>query len=182
MRVKDILSLAADLLGRQDLVEELFALDGAPTGELQTLLRCYNLVENEVALDYFPQKTTERLTAAEGKLYYTAFSRSPVEICRILDGAGRSVRFEEFPEHLALSVSGAVEVTYAYAPEDKEIDGQCEFKDVSARLLAFGVAGEFCLTAHKYEEAKLWQGRYRDALRSAGIVRHPLSIRARRWV
>ncbi len=64
MKVKEVIALAAENLGREDLSSELETLDGAPEGELKSLLRCYNLVENEVALDYFPDRKSTRLNSS----------------------------------------------------------------------------------------------------------------------
>lgn len=59
MKVREIAALAAEYIGREDLAEALSVLEGEPEGELKALLRCYNLVENEVAIDYFPPKREE---------------------------------------------------------------------------------------------------------------------------
>ena len=51
MTVKEVLALAAENLGREDLSAQLSADSVQADGEIKALLRCYNLVENEVALD-----------------------------------------------------------------------------------------------------------------------------------
>ena len=53
---------------------------------------------------------------------------------------------------------------------------------VTARLVSFGVAREFCLSRGMFEEAKLWDSRFLDAVRAVGVPRRALSVRPRRWV
>ena len=53
MTVKEVVKLAAENLGRQDLSQMIDAQEEV-SEEVVSLLRCFNLVENEVALDYFP--------------------------------------------------------------------------------------------------------------------------------
>lgn len=182
MKVKEILALAAVLLGRSDLAETVAS--SQKTEETDALLTCYNVVESEVALDYFPLKRTETFPAPEGELRYTQFSHLPVNICSVGDGTRRGVRFTAYPDYLALEgARDRVEVTYMYAPSKKESDDECEFGDrLPSRLFALGVASEFCLMTKAYPEGKAFALRYRDALQHAGILRRSLSVRSRRWV
>ncbi len=184
MKVREIAALAAENIGREDLAEALMELTGEPTGELKALLRCYNLVENEVAIDYFPPKREESVLPEEGKIPFASLSRYPVEICRVRSGDGKDVDFELRPTSLVISEgTGAVTITYAYSPENKTFADECEFQGkVSARLLSFGVAGEFCLTAARYSEAAIWQKRFQDALRAADYHKRRIRVRTRRWV
>lgn len=183
MLVKDVAVLAAENLGRTDLATTL-SLSSSPIGtEITTLLRCCNLIENEVALDYFPLKKEETFPSEEGKILYTSFSRAPVDVMKVTDAAGRDVNFELFPDHLSLpSGIGTVTVKYSYAPTEKKFTDTSEFSGkISARLLSYGVACEFSLMSCFYQQAAMWEKRFREALRAAGILRKKLCIRSRRW-
>lgn len=182
MTVKEVAALAAANLGREDLAALVSSAGETVTdGELVSLLRAYNLVENEIALDYFPLKKTEFLTPENGKLYYARFSSCPVTVHRIT-AAGRVLNYELFPDHVRIDCDGEVEALYSYAPARKSYADDSEFSNgISARLMSFGVACEFCLTQGLYEEAAAWECKFRDALRSAGILRRTLALRSRRW-
>lgn len=184
MLVKDVLTLAANLLERQDLAKELGEKTEQFSADAEALLRCYNIVEHEVALDYFPLKHEERLAAEEGRVLYTAFSLFPVRILGVKDSTGRQVRCTVFPTCIRLHEPvSEVEVVYVYLPKNKEMTGETEFGDsVSARLLAYGTASEQCLSIHCYTEGRMWGEKYRDALKAEGILRRPLSVRSRRWI
>lgn len=185
MFVKDVAALAAENMGREDLAKEARTLAGAPTGELASLLRCYNLVENELALDYFPLKKTEEFLPHEQKIYYALFSRAPVDILRAEEEGGKETEFSLYPEYLLLSspAEKKVKLTYTYSPKEKEWDEECEVAGkISERLLSFGVACEFCLSRGQFAESATWEKRYSDALRAAHINRRRLRIRSRRWV
>ena len=84
---------------------------------------------------------------------------------------------------LRLPGSGTYTVVYTYAPAAPQIGGETAFSDkVSARLLAFGVAKEYLLSAGRYAEATVWESKFREALQKAGLSRRKLCVRARRWV
>lgn len=180
MKVKEVLALAASTLGRDDLCAAV-SCAREPEGDTAALLRCYNLVENEIALDYFPLKNEESFSSDRGEIAYTQFAYAPVAVCSVKrDGA--SVPFEQFPAYLK-TVQGKVNVTYSYTPAQRGLEDESSFSDkISARLLSLGVATEFCLSRGQYSEAAMWEKKYRDALRAANIVRRKLAVRSRRWV
>ena len=186
MTVKEVLALAAEHLQRPDLLKELEEYDGKRTlsGELASLLRCYNLTENELALDYIPVRAEEEFAVEDHLIPWSRFSHAPAGVRAVLR-AGREIAFEPRKEGLFLPTagSGRVCVRYCYSPEPKEPGDEGEFGGpVSARLLSFGVAREFCLSRGMFEEAKLWDSRYRAAVRAADLPRRALSVRPRRWV
>ncbi len=185
MKVKEVVALAAQTLGRDDLAEALDTLGGdPPEGEVKSLLRCYNLIENEVALDFFPLRSAERFLPVKGKIEYARFAYAPVNILKVTNVFGAPVDFALTPTYLSVpETEGEVEVAYAYSPPVKDLGDETAFSEhISARLLAFGVASEFCITNRRFSEGAMWGKKYRDALRAAGIYRRTLSVRARRWV
>lgn len=184
MTVKEVIKLAAEILGREDLSEAAASLEGEPEGEVKSLVRCFNLVENEVALDYFPLRKEETFAPQSHEISYLGFSSAPVDVLKVTDRKGREIEYEIRTMNIFLpEMPDEVTVTYSYAPSRKKIDDNSDFSGkVSARLLALGVASEFCLTNSRFSEAAIWEKRFRDALRAAGIVRRKLSMRSRRWV
>lgn len=186
MRVKEIIALAAQNLGRGDLKEALEAeeVDAALDEEISLLLHCYNFVENEIALEYFPLKAEESFVCDGGKLPYTLFAHAPVNVHKAEGGAGNNLNFKVYPAYLLLPEgTGTVKVRYSYAPERKTLNDDSAFSErVSPRLMSFGIASEFLLSLARYSESDMWQRRYQEALRAAGILRRRLSVRARRWV
>lgn len=186
MKVKSILSLAAANLGREDLVAAVNDCAGEPFGEVAALLRCYNLIENEIALDYFPLKAEEKVCSHDGSIFNTSLRFSPVEVLSVRDESGAPIEFMIRPARILLPHfhgDRQATVLYTYSPKEKcfcdcaEVDGR-----ISARLLSFGVDCEFCLSNGQFSEAATWEKKFREALRAASIPRCRLSVRSRRWV
>ncbi len=178
MTVREVLLLSAAFLDDEALLSAVS--DGAAEGEAATLLECFNVIENEIALDDYPLKRTEKLSFMNGFLPFSAFSSPPIDVCSVQAG-GERIKFALTCDGVRSDCAEA-EVTYCYAPSKKGIDGTSEHGGkISARLMAFGIVSEYCFIKGRYEEGKLWGIHYRNALRSAGILRHPLSVRSRRW-
>ena len=186
MLVKEVLARAAGHVGRGELAEELASLaSGAePSEEAGSLLRCYQLVESEVALAYCPLRTAERVTPVGGKVQYLNFSHLPVDVHEVREGEKR-LSFTMYASYLEVpGASGAVTVDYAYAPEESGFFDDVPFPArVSGEALSLGVCSEFLLTCGRYEEAAVWEGKFRAALKGVGVFRRKLcAIRSRRWV
>ena len=191
MLIKDVLITAAESIGRTDLTSAIESAYSAavssgtsPSGEAAALLRCYRLVENEVALDHLPLRAQDTLLPVDGYVQFSDFSHSPVDVIEVRDAQGSKTEFEVLASRLYVGTgSGSVTIEYTYVPEQPKISDETAFSDkVSARLLAFGVANEYLLTAGRYAEAAVWEKKYRDALAAAGLSRRKLCVRARRWV
>lgn len=190
MTVKEVLTGAAHCLGREDL---LTLLDGDEESlteeekkELYALLRAYNFVENETALDYCALKTEETVEVTENRIYYNVFSKKPVCIHKVYCG-GALARFSTLSAFIRLpdGWQGEARVVFDYLPSTKtNVEEESEFTEtgVSARLLSYGVAAQYCLVNGETGSAALWDKKYRDALRAANLFKGTMSVRSRRWV
>ena len=190
MTVKEVVTLAAGCLGRDDLIAALDKAADALTAdeklELSSLLRCFNFVENEVALDYCALKKEETVTVTENKISYSVLSSAPVNIRKVVCG-GSLARFATYPAYIRLSDGwvGQACVVYDYIPSTKKTMSELsDFteNEVSARLLAYGVAAQYCLVSGETGNAALWDKKFRDALRAKNLLRRTVSVRSRRWV
>lgn len=182
MKVKDVLSLAADCLGREDLSASLLASSSA-TGEALNLLRCYNLIENELAVDYFPLQYEEEVCPNQGEIAYSSLGKQCAEILSV-ECEGEKIAFRETDGGISLEKTlPRATVRYLYIPQRKELTADAETdKKVTARLMAFGISSEFCLSRGQFSEAAIWERKYQDAVRAADCKRRRKKMRSRRWV
>ena len=184
MKVKQIMALAAELCGRRDVADYLekgLTADAAASArEEETLLRCYNLAENEIALDYLPLKKTEILHS-DGALAYTAFAVPPLEIFSVYGEGGEKLPFVQGEDGIRVK-AGSVRVTYSYRPAVKEADDEPSVSGKAGeRVLALGTACEYALMSGLTDAAQLLDRRYRDALACACRERGG-RLKMRRWV
>lgn len=183
MKVKQIMALAAELCGRRDVADYLdkgLTADAAASErEEQTLLRCYNLAENEIALDYLPLKKRETF-ASDGFIAFSAFAEPPLEIFAVRGDRGEKLPFSQTEEGIRVH-AGNVEVTYSYRPVVKEADDEPSISGKAGeRVLALGTACEYALMSGLLDAAQLLDVRYRDALACACRERGG-RMKMRRW-
>ena len=185
MKVKDVIISALNILSRSDLAKSVSsdtALDAEGQETVNTLMYCYNSVEDELARKYFPLTATDQLKSENGKFLYLYFSRTPVRI-KSVKVDGKDVKYVLETVQLVTDAK-KITVEYEYAPSKKNIDGVSELRDtVGQHIMAFGVVSEYFLINGEIEEAELWESKYR---KSIDEVQRALpcggTIPPRRWV
>ena len=183
MKVKEIVLAAANALGIKDEVGAYFAGTSlVQKKEGDRLLACFNIVENELALDYLPLHAEDVFESETGRLEFAAFKFAPVRIVRVMNEARESVRFSVYPEYLKTEV-GKLTVRYTYTPEEKTIDGKSDYVlYASERLFVYGILAEYCLGEGLFEEASAWDKKYKEALKAACKAVPCTRLKSRRWV
>ena len=169
MKVKNIMKKTASLLGNaDDLLDYLNGGNGgAGAKQAELLLNCFNLVENELALDYLPLIKKESYTPQNGKIFYAQFSSSVVRILDVENELGQKVDFRLFATYMEVDAAVA-NVRYAYTPTEKTISGESDYQlAASERLLAFGMAAEYLSALGLLEEASVWDKKYKEGIQAA---------------
>ena len=184
MKVKDVIILAAEEIGVADKVNGYLS-QGSEEGEsiVKALLRCFNLVENELAIDYFPLYVEDVVLTETGKIFYSELTESPVRIDLVTNSNGNRALFTLFPDYIKLEKPDTYTIVYGYAPKKKELEDDVSFQTtVSDRLLAMGIAAEYCAACGLYEEGAVWDEKYKDAIKAAHKNKPSRIMRTRRWV
>lgn len=191
MLLKDIVKTAADMLAL-DRVSGLVKLGGTEEDEngereLALLVRCANLVLNEAAAEYIrPRKVKEAEVGAGGRVEYAALADRVSDVIRIRYAhGGGAVSFRAGVDCIKTdAVKGetvVVEYVYTLPVLGLEDDTGMALERVSERVLGYGTAAEFCIISGMYEDAALWDKRYKDALLSVLKGGKEISVKVRRW-
>jgi len=149
--------------------------------ELNMLLRCANLVIHEIASEYVHLKTYESFNTTDGHIRYSDFLKQPVDIYSVKK-EGNFCRFKLYPSEL-ITQEGDVEVYYTYLPDKVETTGNLDFEEgkVNGRIIAYGTAAEYCVICGLYEEAVIWDKRYKDSLFNSVKSIKSVTLPERKW-
>ena len=181
MKVRDIIAIVAKELGL--VTVSAYLQNGNTTGEEETnnLVRCYNLVESELAVDYLPLYSEDEIWTETGAVFYTELSKKAVRIVAVVDENGNGAPYKIFPEYLKTQ-PGKIRVRYSYAPMEKGLDGNSEYHLYACRhLLVYGVAYEYCLACGLFEDAGVWEKKYHRVIKNAYKSKPGVILRTRRW-
>ena len=159
MTVREVIKSSAELLCI-DLTDK----------NIVNFIHCYNLVENELALDYLPLRAVEKVLIKENKIQYTDLKNKAVRILDIqsvLDRQNEEIKYKLFPEYIELAKNyngHCFFVRYNYAPKEKAIDDNCDYSLMYEDILKYGVCSEYCLMQGDFEQSAIWSNKYKKAI------------------
>lgn len=142
MKVREVISKCEELLDVSYTKEDL--------------LNCFNIVENELALDYLPLYATH---PCESKVvYYSEFQYNPVRI------VGCNCAFKVYPTHIEAKET-ITSIQYAYTPNKKTLYDECSYSKEFLDCLVYGIISEYFVSQGFYEEAILWSDKYKQEIK-----------------
>lgn len=170
MKVKETIVLAAEFLGEEYARKVRAYLEEDDMSEepiFAEMLDIYNQVQEELASEYIPLRTQEEIETETGAVNYSVFSNRILQIVRVTDEWGMSVRYDLYDEYFKTRV-GRLKVTYTYLPRAKGYDDEVGYDMyVTRHLFAYGIAARYCLKKGLYDEAEVWDRKYKASIRAA---------------
>lgn len=188
MTVKNIIKNVCVFLQKDELLElTTFGGAVAPTEtqskDLNHLVRCLNLVYNEIASDYIPLLNKETFIPENGRVYYSDFSKKLLDIKKVEDKFGYKTNYKLFPDYLE-TIDGEIKITYSYEPEEiSSIDDSIESfsEKITERVVAYGVAMEYCFICGLHDDASIWEKRFKDGILISARKKSEIRLPRRRW-
>ena len=186
MKAIEIIKLACDFTGNDELAVKLdqegSVLSNNEKKVVSTLLKCFNLVQNEVACQYIPLVAFQDVMTNDFKVDYSNFDKKPIAIISAKDKFGRNLRFKAFPEYMVV-FSGKAKVKYHYMPQEiSSIDSDIEEPLLPMRIYAYGVAREYFLLQNLSDDADIWEVRFKDSLSVFARKKQDVKMPCRRWL
>lgn len=157
MTVKEVIQSSAELL---DI--ELTAKN------IELFVECYNLVENELALEYFPLRTVDKVLIKDNKIKYDELERKAWQIMGVHNCDSHELKYKLCQKHIGFAKKENGKycwVRYCYVPQEKTVDGISVFDEGMFKdILKYGVCAEYCLINADWEQAKLWSDKYKKSI------------------
>lgn len=189
MNVKEIIKLACTYLQLNDLFETN-VLGGVkiPTDyqnkQIDLLLQCVNLTSSVIASDYIKLYKTKMFKTEDGILQYSQIGPEIInQIHSVKNKTGDILVFKTFADNIK-TAKGDIFVNYSYLPEPVLLsDSIADFNiKISPRVFAYGVASEYSFIKSVYDDASIWENRFKTALMMAGTKKSGIKIAPRRWL
>lgn len=189
MTVKQVLKLTMFYIGREDLLkysifggEDETIPTAAEQAEIDKLVKCLNLVIKEIATDYMPLKRRLVIQVRNKMFEFDTLPDTLLDVVSLKTLLGIRTKCEIFPSHLACE-DGKYELTYHYLPDELEIDDDIPnfYGKLDERVFAFGTAMEHSYSNCLFDDAQLWENRYKTALLCAGRKRREMTVAKRGW-
>lgn len=183
MLVKDIIVLACDFTENQELgkaIEENTTLTDEQSAVCDSLVKCFNLVNSEIASDYIPILKNEVIKTKEFKVNFSELSFSPCQIISVKDKNGRKVRFKVFDNYL-IAFANVINITYTTLPEEMTLTSEIT-STLPERVYAYGIAREYYFLQTLFDDADIWEDRFKNSLQVFQRKKSDVVMPKRRWL
>lgn len=182
MKVRDILKGASVILSKHDLTSKLASEEEIVSSEVDMLLVATNLILEEIACDYIPCYKIEEIVVRDNKYSISELSESLLAIRSIKDGKMQSVSHFVNGDYIVLP-NGKFTIKYTYLPKRVNIDSDIIGFDrqLTDRVIIYGVVSEYYLMSGLYSEAELMRGKFESAITSASKKLTNIVMRGRVW-
>ena len=189
MKVIDIVKTVATFLARENVLAYLEKGEGETSDEnygdalnqIDYMVRCSNLVINELAGSFVPMIKREKVVVNDGKIYYGTLNENATEIISVSNESERQVNYKMETEYMSVAESPVI-VEYKYIPYNYDLNDEVGFDEkVSARTLAYGVCAEICLIERNFSESLNWRNRYAESVKLIACPKNVV-IKKRRWL
>lgn len=178
MKVKNIIKTACNFVGNDDIVTSIE--NGSQNERIDNILKLFNLVRNEVVSEYMPMLAREAFEVKDLKVSFSSFAKKPLEIMSVKDKLGRNVKYKSFPDHFMTQAS-KVFVTYSFLPEDATLEDEIE-DCLPERVYAYGLARECLLQEGMFEDAEIFEIRFKNSLKIFTRKKSEIILPRRRWI
>lgn len=182
MTIKDAVYYSAMFLQLDETCQVLE--NGETDDETDRLLRLANLVASEIASEYYPLKSSVKLTTNDNaEIMLSDFPCNVVDIYSAVNTDGISVGIKQYHDRIILPKKGEYEIVYSFVMPTLTLDSEIPFPSkIGARVLAYGIACEYCLISSMADEGALWDKRYKDALENGTTPKREMRVKRRRWI
>lgn len=183
MLVKDIIKLACDFTENQEIanvLENSGVLSEEQSQICDNLVKCFNLVNNEIASEYLPLIKMEELETKDFRIEFSQFKTSPHKIISVKSKSGRSVKFKVFENYL-IAFANVVDVLYSVLPNKMTIDDEID-STLPERVYAYGVAREYYFIQTLFDDALVWEERFKNTLQLLSRKQGEVIMPRRRWL
>ncbi|MBO5884350.1 MAG: hypothetical protein J6Q51_00975 [Clostridia bacterium] len=189
MTTKQVLENVAVFLGKEELLDCAYFTntnEEIPEDiqkDLNLMLRCLNFIVNEIATDYLPVLKQKSVMFVDNCLDIKEVDTNIYKIIKIENKNGEVVKFNYTNGCIKSKVTEAI-ITYSSFPEKADLNGEVEnFNNMMTdRVLAYGTAMEYSFVNSLYDDATVWESRYKNALLVLSQKKHNLIMPKRRWL
>lgn len=185
MTVKGIIKLVCEFVGERELLKKLDMQNPVystrESEKLETMIKCFNLVNQEIASDYLPFLLEEEIDVRNSILNFSSLSKNVVAVYQVKDCLGFGLKFRNYPNYVEI-FGAAKKIVYSYLPAELELDAQVESNNgLSERVYAYGVASEYLLVDGMSDDAEIWEERFKESLFMLSRRHGEHRLPRRRW-
>lgn len=186
MKVKEIISEVAMLLRLGEIedetvLEDVSLLSEQAQNEVAKILKCVNLMTVDIATNFIPVKTKEKIEVVDNAFDLTELSKTifkPISV----EKSFHKCLFKQIENQIYLS-DGTYDLTYAYIPQKFELEDDiiC-FGALTLPIFCYGVCSAYSIIGGTYDEAEMWDSKFKSGILNVCRNDREIVMPKRRWL
>lgn len=189
MKVKEILKNVCIYLGKEELLDSAYFTEGGEDlsklnlKDLEKMKICLEFISNEIASEYLPILKQKEVTLKNGEINVFDIDENIQEVVSIKTKFGKNLKYK-FIDNKIIALATNVTVTYKVNVNGMTLDGEAESFGgrLSSRVLGYGTASEYCYQEMLYDDASIWESRYKNALLNSCRKKGEIKLKTRGWI
>ena len=189
MQVKDILKKVCKILGKKELVTtQYFSVSGRENtqdelDDLGDMLECLNDITGEIATNYLPILKQKEVSLSSGEIDVFSIDENILSIVKVKSVYGNVIPYKYYENKLQCFLNKAV-IEYKVHPTMLTLSGSAETFGgrITLNALAWGTLSEYYFKAGMYDDALMWENRFKNALMFLCNGKSEIIIKKRRWI
>ncbi|MCK9574970.1 MAG: hypothetical protein WCX32_02120 [Clostridia bacterium] len=192
MTTNNIIELAASYLELEDINEYLLNPEGEHTTNTlkiySALVKCVSYVYSQIATDLLPLVYSEQIVCTDKQFNISNLTKRVIDIISITNENAK-INFKVYPTYVECMLNDLsttnITVKYCYLPDfpTNATDDLLDFcGKMTPRTFAYGVATEYCMITGAYDEANIWDKRFKDCVLAIYHKKREVKIPPRRWL
>lgn len=185
MLVKNIIIKTLNLINNTRLIE---AIDKETATEdekkeINLILSCVNLTNSNIATNYVKLYDQATINNQNGVVPYSKISSKQIfDIVSVKNLYGTEISFLTTVNGLSTK-KGDIVVKYTYFPDDLTMESVVENYPIklSERVFVYGVLSEYLYVKGVFDEAAMWEKRFKKEMFSIYKPQKSVKLKAGRW-
>ena len=185
MTVKEIIVKVCKILNEKELEEKLVSneenvdFSERENKILNTLVDCFNFVQNEIAENYIPFKFSEEVDFGK-RIDFKNLTKRIFKILEVKDENNLNLKYDIFVTYL-IAERVVKFLTYSYLPFDLSLNDEIE-NYITESIYINGIVAEYYLISSMSTEAEIFDERFKDCLLNFSRKNSDIKLPSRRWI
>lgn len=147
---------------------------------INLLVKCFNLVMDTISSEYIKLKDKTTTYTDTGRIPYADITDHNVSTIISVEQDG-VVSFADYGGEIVVNGTGKYDVTYLYTLSFCGIEDSIYEVHIPTKTIAYGVASEYLYIERLYDDAAIWDSRFKSSLLNILINKKHRYIKPRRW-
>ncbi len=180
MKVKDIIGLCLEKMGKENFVENL-SYSSEEQAMVDCLLRATNIVYREISTEYLPQYVTENVSVIDGVVDIAHLSQTILYPAKLTDTNGDKRKIKNLATSIETDFSGTGILTYAYLPDALSLSDNVDDLRLNVNIMSDGALSEYYFQDKVFDLANAYDTKFRSAISMLRYKGRNINIKQRRW-